>query len=139
MVTLTVIFCLFVVVLGAWTWVIAPNRKQAVIVLGILYFGLYAGWASIMGWPKPILPPSGEIQVVAYHLKEGEGIYLWVLEKEPRAYRIPWDMERAKQLRKAGQDAQEQGQGLMMDLSRGFPEGDWVFYPEPVEELPPKQ
>ena len=137
MTTLTLIFAAFVIWIGVWSYYTSPSRGAWALVLVIMYLGLYIGWSTIMGWPKPIAPLSGEVKVISYHFQEPETIYLWVLESEPRAYSIPWSIEKAKQLRKAEGDAKRDGTSLMW--RRGVPEGERAFHPEPVQALPLKQ
>jgi hypothetical protein len=136
MTTLTLIFSVFVIWIGVWSYFASPTRGAWALVLVVMYLGLYIGWSTIMGWAKPVPPMSGERAVISYHFKEGEAIYLWVLEDEPRAYSLPWDIEQARKIRKAGRDAK--GQGVKLMWRRGVPEGEYAFHPAPVPELPPK-
>lgn len=137
MVALTIVFILMVLSISGYVWFVATDKRWAIIAMALLYVGTYWAWGSVQGWPKFIALPNEEVPVLAYSLDENVAIYIWVQEGEPRAYRLPWDMETAKQLRRAGQQAEQQGGRLMM-RRKGFPEGDRIFYPEPVKELPPK-
>jgi len=136
MVALTLIYCGFVICMGLWVYFSSRDRKAIALLLALTFGAAYLSVAGVMGYPNFITSPNKEVQVVGVYLDEGTAIYVWVLEGEPRAYRLPWSMETAKQLRGAAERAGKQGGNLMM--RKGIPEGEWMFYPDPVKELPPK-
>lgn len=133
---LTLAFILVVLAIGAFLIAIGPKRYAVPFVI-LMYLGLYGGIADIMGRSKPILIPREEMAVIGFHFDEGRAIHVWTLEDEPRAYRLPWNMEQAKQLRDAAMKAEGEGGTLMM--RRGVPEGDPMFYAAPPQEPPPKE
>ena len=110
----------------------------------------YLTLANVMGLPKPLwldwrywFASPAEAEVVAHLLDEPEAIYLWLLlpdESEPRSYVMPWDTNKARQLRQAVQEGQEKGTGVRMarPFERDAQEAERRFYAPPVEALPPK-
>ena len=76
-----------------------------------------------MGLPRPFVK---EVDVYAYMLDEPNHIYIWSGDNPPIAYRLPWDMEKAKILIS----------GLPVRYMKH--EGEWIFHKRPVEDLPPK-
>ena len=81
--------------------------------------------------------------MVGSRLREGEAIYVWIEmadADEPRAYKLPWQQEMAKQLYGAQREAEANGTKVQMRL----PFADRVegqeplFYALPQLPLPPK-
>ncbi len=140
---LTLAFVIIVLAIGAFLIFTGPKRYAVPFVV-LMYLGLYAGIADIMGRSKPILIPNRELAVIGFHFDEGEAIHVWTLEGEPRAYRLPWNMERAKKLRETARKLRDAARnsedvdGTLM-MRRGVPEGEPMFYAKPPEPLPPKQ
>lgn len=132
---LTFWFAALVLLIGLFVFKVSPTRFIAVVVLCLIYATLYVGISMTMGLPRPMAVPDNAV-VIAHHLEEGSAIYVWVLEEEPRGYRLPWDVGSAKSLRKADKDAGEEGT-IMMRWS-GTPEGEWTFHPLPPAEYAPK-
>lgn len=130
-------------------------RRTAVKVLcvaglaGFLPLAL-AGFADLLGRPKPLellqdLTDRPDVTVIASTMEEGNRIWLWVAfeaSPEPRAFALPWDLELAKQLRKAQTEGERQGVKVRMRLARlkdrreDRPEP--VFYAPPPPPLPDK-
>ncbi len=124
--------------------------KSLAIALATLLMPIaYAGYAELLGRPKPVSAESiadqgDEIFVVAAEMDEPRAIYLWLRfrgTRAPRAYALPWNIETAKQLRRALQQAEAQGTAVRM---RGVSQPDRdtqapLFYPAPHPALPPKQ
>ena len=84
-------------------------------------------------------------KVLGFHLREREGIYLWLLTPDsdiPGYYKFPWDRKLAEELVRADREAKQAQRGLFMRKPFQWfekslePEGK--FYPEPQEALPPK-
>ena len=125
------------------------NFKIAAIGLTATLFGVgYASEIELLGRPKPMNQEwaqanVSEATVIASELKEDVAIYVWLAldgELEPRAYRLPWDLETAIQLQKAGQQAEITGTGVRM--RRPFSNRDGTdapfFYAKPQAPLPEK-
>lgn len=109
----------------------------------------YAGLSELMSRPKPVnlewaRTSTQTAKVAASHLRENEAIYLWLIldgESEPRAYRLPWDLNMAKQLREAQRDAQRRQSEVRMKLpfkKRPTDESENVFHAPPRPAPPPK-
>jgi len=133
---LTIVFCGFVISIGAWVFLTAPNHKAVALMLALTFGGLYLGWIEVMGRPIPVITPIDKRAVIAFELDEGKAIYVWVREDEPRAYRLPWDLSQAKELRRADQQAKITAREL--EWNPGYEEGEHQFYAKPVPEFPPK-
>lgn len=125
-----------------------PLRAGAVVLAGALMAIGYAGFAELLGRPKPTnlewaARNVSEATVVAAEMHEGEAIYLWLrLDEipEPRAYVLPWSMAAARQLHQAQGRAEEAGtevrmRGPFTDADLG---GERMFYAAPQPPLPPK-
>ncbi len=123
-------------------------RAGAVVLAGALMATGYAGFAELLGRPKPaslewVARNTTEATVLAADMREGEAIYLWLqLEDtpEPRAYVLPWSMAAARQLHQAQGKAEEAGttvrmRGPFRDADEG---GERMFYAAPQPPLPPK-
>ncbi len=123
-------------------------RTAAVVLAGALMATGYAGFAELLGRPKPAelewaARNASEATVLASDMREGEAIYLWLqLDEldEPRAYVLPWSMEAARQLHGAQGRAEESGTAVRMrtpflDADDG---GERMFYAAPQPPLPPK-
>lgn len=150
-----------------WTFVVvvaAATGLALLAVRGTLSLGLrcgavglsavvmaagYAGLSELMSRPKPVnlewARASAETaKVAASHLSENEAIYLWLVldgETEPRAYRLPWDLNMAKQLREAQRQAKSRQSEVRMKLpfkKRPTDESENVFHAPPRPAPPPK-
>ncbi|MDH3229663.1 MAG: hypothetical protein OEN55_07725 [Alphaproteobacteria bacterium] len=123
-------------------------RAGAVVLAGALMLTGYAGFAELLGRPKPTslewaARNASEATVLAADMREGEAIYLWLqLEdiQEPRAYVLPWSLAAARQLHRAQGRAEETGTAVRMrgpfrDADEG---GERMFYVAPQPPLPPK-
>jgi hypothetical protein len=123
-------------------------RSGAIVLAAMLMAVSYAGFAELLGRPKPTdlewtMRNAEDAAVLAADMREGEAIYLWLRLDgvgEPRAYQLPWSMELAKQLYEAQGRAEQEGtqvrmRGPFTDSDEG---GERMFYAEPVKPLPPK-
>ena len=123
--------------------------KFAAIGLTAIAFGVgYTSELELLGRPKPMNQEWAqanvlEATVIASELREGVAIYVWLAlddKLEPRAYRLPWDLETAVQLQKAGQQAEITGTGVRM--RRPFADrsdtDEPLFYAQPQAPLPEK-
>lgn len=123
-------------------------RGGAVALAGLLMAAGYAGYAELLGQPKPagfewIERNASEATVIASELREGEAIYLWLRldgEAEPRAYALPWSEQMARQLHRARADAEQRGTGVRIrsPFRNDMQDSEKVFYAEPQPRLPPK-
>ena len=123
-------------------------RSGALALSALLMVSGYAGLTELMSRPKPVSlewvrGQDGPLKVAASHFRENEAIYLWVVFKgqtEPRAYRLPWNLEMAKQLREAQRRAQGRKSEVMMKaLTVKSPNpSDRMFYAPPRPAPPPK-
>ena len=103
---------LAVVAIGA-----PPQRARRLFLVALLPVALGAGgWLmlALMTGPKPhyLEWRSGQTELVAQSWVEGEAIYLWVRwpgEAAPRAYRLPWSEETARQIEEAAAETAEEG------------------------------
>lgn len=124
------------------------SRAGALVLSALLMVSGYTGLTELMSRPKPVSlewvrGQDGPLKVAASHLRENEAIYLWVIfkgESEPRAYRLPWNLEMAKQLREAQRRAAGRKSDVMMkSLTARTPNpSDRVFYAPPRPAPPPK-
>lgn len=130
----------------------SPRRvrvKVGAVILAALFLPIgYATLIGLLSRPKPIelewaRPAPEDTTVLASSLKEQEAIFLWLevagLE-EPRAYRLPWDEQLARQLHDAQRAARQKGGNVRMRMraGEGSPGGERMFYSAPPEPLPPK-
>ena len=109
----------------------------------------YAGFAELLGRPKPVaLPWAGttdhtDATVLAARLQEGEAIYLWLGFdglSEPRSYALPWNDALARELHGAQGEAKQNGTPLRarLPLRAELPREEPMFYAEPQPPPPPK-
>lgn len=123
-------------------------RCGALALAAVLMAGGYAGFSELMSRPKPaslewLRADALSAKVAASHLRENEAIYLWLIlegEDEPRAYRLPWDIEMARQIRAASADARRRQSDVRMRLpfKNNAPGGERVFHAPPRPAPPPK-
>jgi hypothetical protein len=123
-------------------------RMGAVALSGVIMATAYAGFAELLGRPKPVklewaADNMDEAMVLAADLREGEAIYLWLQMDylpEPRAYVLPWSMEAVRQLHRAQGQAEQNGTAVRMrkKLVDGEEDVERMFYAEPQRALPPK-
>ncbi len=127
---------------------LAPRVYAVVLFAGLLVVG-FGSLADLLGRPKPaqfewFRANAEGVEVLSSDIRENEAIYLWLRQAPgdpPRAYKLPWDIEVAKQLYGAQAQAQETGRGVRMRgrLQDSGDPTEPVFYPDPQEALPPKQ
>jgi len=123
--------------------------RLGAVLLSVALIGLMgAGVMDLLGRPKParmewVQRQGDEAEVLASRLVEGEGIYLWLglpETAEPRAYVLPWDLETAKALQKALEEAARNGGQLVTQLpfERSWETREPKFYALPQPKLPDK-
>ena len=149
-----VAFASLALVLGAYAYVGMPfggKRRRVLLSLffALLLAGLFFGYSDMLGRPKSTrleLLRAGDKQatVLGSYIREGSGIYLWLLlpgSSEPRYYVLPWSEKTASALQKAIEDnANQHGGGVVMHLpfERSWDKRDPVFHPLPQPKLPDK-
>jgi len=120
----------------------------AVLAMALFIPTIYLSYSDLLSRPKPVSlewwqRDAAEATVVSAKLREGEAIYLWIELAEldePRAYRLPWQQEIAKQLFGAQREAEANGTKVQMRLpfADRDDEAEPVFYAQPQPPLPPK-
>ena len=109
----------------------------------------YTALVNLLGRPQPMESiASASIEddavVLAASIDEGNAIYLWLRaeqERQPRYYRLDWDMETAIALKKAMDQSTRENRLLMMNPDyESSLEGkkEPLFYALPPERLPLK-
>ena len=142
---------LAVVLAGISIW---SHRKlwakiSAVAATALFIPAIYLSYADLLSRPKPASlewwnQDASEATVVGSKLREGEAIYLWIElagTDEPRAYKLPWHQQLAKELYGAQREAEAKGTKVQMrfpfkDRTEAL---DPVFYALPQPPLPAKQ
>tara|TARA_R110000868_G_scaffold39376_4_gene137108 strand:+ start:25459 stop:25947 length:489 start_codon:yes stop_codon:yes gene_type:complete len=124
------------------------SRVGALGLAGSLMLAGYAGLTELMSRPKPVSlewvrSHENPAKVAASLLRENEAIYLWLVfkgETEPRAYRLPWNLTMAQQLREAQREAAgRQSEVMMKSLSgKTVKPTERMFYAPPRPAPPPK-
>lgn len=117
----------------------------ATALLPLCYFSLN----DILSRPKPVQLETihkqiYEVNVLSSVMKEGEAIYLWLQlpgVDEPRAYKLPWSDETAKQLHQAKQEAEQSGTEVKMKkpFEKTVDKQEPVFYAAPQAAPPEKE
>ena len=125
------------------------TKVSAVLATALFIPTIYLSYADLLSRPKPASlewwhRSASEATVVGSKLREGEAIYVWIEmadSDEPRAYRLPWQQEMAKQLFGAQREAEANGTKVQMRLPFADRTEDQepLFYALPQPPLPPKQ
>lgn len=123
-------------------------KISAVLATALFIPTIYMSYADLLSRPKPASlewwnRDASEATVVSAKLREGEAIYLWIEmadTDEPRAYRLPWQQELAKQLYGAQREAEAMGTKVRMrsPFKDQTEEQEAVFYALPQPPLPSK-
>ncbi len=123
-------------------------KISAVLATALFIPTIYLSYADLLSRPKPASlewwhRSATEATVVGSRLREGEAIYVWIEmadTDEPRAYKLPWQQEMAKQLYGAQREAEANGTKVQMRLPfADRVEGEEpLFYALPQPPLPPK-
>jgi hypothetical protein len=124
-------------------------KISAVLTTALFIPAIYLSYADLLSRPKPASlewwnRDASEATVVGSKLREGEAIYVWIElaeTDEPRAYRLPWQQELAKQLYGAQREAEAKGTKVRMRLpfKQRTEDREPVFYAQPQPPLPPKR
>lgn len=134
--------------IGIWSHRRLTAKISALVATALFIPTVYLSYADLLSRPKPTSlewwhRDAPEATVVASQLREGEAIFLWIElpeADEPRAYRLPWQQELAKQLYGAQRNAETQGTKVKMrrPFDDDTQELEPVFYAPPQPPLPPK-
>jgi hypothetical protein len=154
MTSFLIAFASLALILGLYAFIGLPlgGRKRRTLMSGffaLLLAGLFFGYSDMLGRPKSTrleLLRSGdrEAKVLGSYIREGHGIYLWLLLpgiSEPRYYVLPWEQKTASALQQAIEDtARQHGGGILMQLpfERSWDKRKPVFHPLPQPKLPDK-
>lgn len=126
-----------------------PWPKGASIAVSAILMGSgFVGLVELLGVPKPAYldltdSATKDAKVLSTSVREGEVVYIWVQPKDsdvPRAYAMPWEDRRVRQLFRALEEANASGSEVLVRgslLSTGIYE-DAPFYVPPHQPLPPK-
>jgi methionine-rich copper-binding protein CopC len=123
-------------------------KLAAVLATALFIPTIYLSYSDLLSRPKPASlewwnRDASEATVVSAKLREGEAIYLWIEmadADEPRAYKLPWHQELAKQLYGAQREAEAMGTKVRMrsPFKDQTEEQEAVFYALPQPPLPSK-
>jgi len=124
-------------------------KISAVLATALFIPTIYLSYADLLSRPKPASlewwnSSVSEATVVGSRLREGDAIYVWIEMAdidEPRAYKLPWQQEMAKQLYGAQREAEANGTKVQMRLpfADRVEDQEPMFYALPQPALPPKQ
>ena len=123
-------------------------KISAVLATALFIPTIYLSYADLLSRPKPASlewwhRSATEATVVGSRLREGEAIYVWIEmadTDEPRAYKLPWQQDMAKQLYGAQREAEANGTKVQMRLpfANQVESHEPLFYALPQPPLPPK-
>ena len=135
-------------VISVWSHRKLWTKISAIVATALFIPTIYFSYADLLSRPKPTdlewwNRDAGEATVISAKLREGEAIYLWIempASDEPRAYRLPWAQELAKQLYGAQREAETRGTKVKMRLPFKEQKDNQhaVFYALPQPPLPTK-
>ena len=138
----------FLAFISVWSHRRLWAKVSAVLATALFIPTVYLSYADLLSRPKPVSfewwqSDASEATVVGSKLREGEAIYLWIElpeVDEPRAYRLPWQQELAKQLFGAQREAEANGTKVQMRMpfKERVDEQEPLFYAQPQPPLPPK-
>ncbi len=135
-------------VISIWSHRKLWAKISAVLATALFIPTIYLSYTDLLSRPKPANLEwwhrnATEATVVGSRLREGEAIYVWIEmadTDEPRAYKLPWQQEMAKQLYGAQREAEANGTKVQMRLpfADRVEEQEPLFYALPQPSLPPK-
>jgi len=124
------------------------TKLCAILATALFIPVIYMSYSDLLSRPKPTNlewwnRDASEATVVSAKLREGEAIFLWIEMPEfdePRAYKLPWQQELAKQLYGAQREAEAIGTKVRMrsPFKDQTEEQSPVFYALPQPPLPSK-
>lgn len=132
--------------IGIWSPRRLYIKAGAVTVVALFLPVTYVALAELLSRPKPLQlewhhHDLAAADVIGADLREDEAIYLWLRIEgvvEPRAYVLPWDEHRARQLYAAQREAEAEGTAVRVRRPFEPDEEQPLFYAAPQTELPPK-
>ena len=143
-----VLFATALAGIAAWAPRALWLKITALVLAALLMASGYAGLVELLGRPKPTAMEWSRgseeaATVLAWRVREGEAIYLWLLvdgRPEPRAYVRPWDMATARQLQEATARGVAEGTAVRMrrPFDAGLDPSELLFHAEPQPALLPK-
>lgn len=146
--TVSVTLAAFLTAISIWSHRKLWAKICAVVATALFIPTVYLSYADLLSRPKPaslewLHRDASEATVVGSKLREGDAIYLWIEladAAEPRAYRLPWEQELAKQLHGAQREAEANGTKVRMRMpfKERADEVEPLFYAMPQPPLPPK-
>jgi hypothetical protein len=115
----------FLTAISIWSHRKLWAKVSAVLATALFIPTVYLSYADLLSRPKPASlewwhREATEATVVGSKLREGVAIYLWIEladAGEPRAYRLPWQQELAKQLYGAQREAEANGTKVLRAAS----------------------
>ena len=138
----------FLAAISIWSHRKLWAKISAVLATALFIPAIYLSYADLLSRPKPANRVGwhrnvSEATVVGSRLREGEAIYVWIEmadTDEPRAYKLPWQQEMAKQLYGAQREAEANGTKVQMRLpfANRVESQEPLFYALPQPPLPPK-
>ena len=119
----------------------ARNVGVGVTLSLLLMLGLYAS----SGTPRPVLqswlsplPNTEPVTVLAFTLREGVAIYVWLAYDEPLAVALPWDRDRAEELRGVWEESEGHVEFRGWPIEPSLDDQEPMFHPRPQPAFPPK-
>ncbi|MGH6947960.1 MAG: hypothetical protein ACREDZ_11580 [Kiloniellales bacterium] len=133
---------LLITALSLWSRRRLRTKLLALFLAALFLPASYISLVALMGRPKPFTLEIShkaltEAEVLSAQMKEDEAIYLWLRlpeVEEPRAYRLAWSENLARQLHEAMKSGEASGNQVMM---RNPFQGDLPSTTEPVFHAPP--
>lgn len=136
-------------VVAVWSRRRLALRAGCVVLLALTVAAAYGAFNDLLSRPKPAAlefsrAAIDEAEVLGAALREGQGIYLWLLLPdivEPRYYVMPWNLPLAEELQQAMREAKRNRAGLVMRLpfEKSIEEREMPrFYAVPQPKLPDK-
>lgn len=112
---LSLLYVVICVLLGLILMIDVVNKKVAAAICYCVFLVVFiATLFEASGTPKDIRTEWRNVQnatLIASQLDEPRAIYIWVVldDRTPKSYVLPWNIKTAEQLRKAGEEAKEDG------------------------------
>ena len=126
------------------------RMKVVALILVALFMPIsYLAMVDLLSRPKPMSmewspPGKDDAKLLGAKMEEDVAIYIWVQRdgaREPRAYKLPWSEEMARQLHESQRSAERDGSDVQVRMRKGQQQidGERMFYAKPRQALPPKQ
>jgi hypothetical protein len=147
---LIVLFLLISLFLGIILTLNMYDRKISSSFLYMMFLlFILACFLEIKGTPKNLKYEWRSLKentIISTYEDEPKAIYVWLIidgSKEPKAYRLPWSIETAENLRKAKERAKANNTDIEMNTTKYEENGNTemfsvLFRDKAPKELPPK-